>query len=104
VHHPIKKVLHKNHKSKYGDVLVYFFALVTPLFMAPQAIEIFKNHNATNVALITWVFFILADIVWIIYSVKHKLRPLLYGHALYLAVETVVVVGILMYSGNPIVK
>jgi uncharacterized protein with PQ loop repeat len=98
VHHPIKQTLHKKHKSKHSDALVYFFAIATPLFIIPQIIEIFKNQNAENVSLLTWTFFILADIVWIGYALRHRLMPLLYCHILYFGVEAAVVTGIVMYA------
>ncbi len=97
MHHPIKQTLHKNHKSKYSNTLVYFFATTTPLFMLPQAIEIYRSHHAANVALLTWLFFLVADIVWIIYGIKHKLMPLVYCHILYFSVEASIVVGIILY-------
>jgi uncharacterized protein with PQ loop repeat len=100
VHHTIKHTAHKKHKSKHGDALVYFFAFATPLFMIPQALEIFKNQSADNISLTTWVFFILADFVWIAYAIRHRLRPILYGHLLYLGIEAPIVTGILMYPGN----
>jgi uncharacterized protein with PQ loop repeat len=97
MHHPIKQTLHKDHQSKYSNALVYFFATTTPLFMLPQAIEIFRSHHAVNVALLTWVFFLLADVVWIFYGVKHKLKPLVYCHILYFVVEAFIVAGIIIY-------
>ncbi len=98
VHYPIKQTLHINHASKYSSALVYFFATTTPLFMLPQAIEIFQRHKAENVALLTWLFFLIADIVWISYGIKHKLKPLVYCHILYFVVEATIVIGILKYK------
>jgi uncharacterized protein with PQ loop repeat len=76
---------------------VYFFATATPLFMLPQAIEIYQSHQAVNVALLTWVFFLVADVVWIYYGIKHNLKPLVYCHVLYFAVEASIVAGIIIY-------
>jgi len=63
MHHPIKQTIHVGHSSKCSNALIYFFATATPLFMVPQAIEILKSRSSENVALLTWVFFLVADIV-----------------------------------------
>ena len=84
-------------KQNLDTKLVYFFGLVTPLFMIPQAVVIFMSQSAENISLIMWAFFIVADIVWIIYGLPRKIMPLVYSHALYLVVELAVVAGILLY-------
>ena len=84
-------------KQDADTKLVYFFGLVTPLFMIPQAVVIFMSQSAVNISLIMWAFFLLADIAWIIYGAHHKINPLIYSHALYFAVELAVVIGIVIY-------
>lgn len=91
-------IKNKIKKQQLDTKLVYFFGLVTPLFMVPQAVAIFLNQSAANISLIMWTFFLLADIVWIIYGVRHKIKPLVYSHILYFVVELAVVVGIVAYS------
>lgn len=85
-------------KQEIDTKLVYIFGLATPLFMIPQAVAIFFNKNAANISLVMWSFFLLADVVWIIYGVHHKIRPLVYSHALYFIVESVIIAGIVLYS------
>ncbi len=65
--------------------------------MIPQALTIWSNKSAANVSLITWIFFMLADIAWISYGVRNKIRPLIFGHSFYFVVESTVVLGILLY-------
>lgn len=84
-------------KNEADTKLVYFFGLVTPLFMIPQAYTIFRKEDASNVSLIMWIFFLLADAVWIAYGVKHAIKPLVYSHSLYIVVEVFIVAGILIY-------
>jgi uncharacterized protein with PQ loop repeat len=84
--------------SRFENFLIYFFSITTPLFMLPQVYEIFHNHSAVNVALATWVYFVLADLVWMGYGIKHHIMPLIVCHLLYLFIESVIVVGILFYS------
>lgn len=85
-------------KQELDTKLVYFFGLVTPLFMIPQAIAIFQNQSAVNISIAMWVFFLIADIIWIIYGMHRNIKPLVYSHALYFVVELAVVAGIVIYA------
>ena len=85
-------------KQELDTKLVYFFGLVTPLFMIPQAVAIFYNQSAVNISVVMWLFFLIADVVWIIYGMHRNIKPLVYSHALYFIVELVVVAGIMLYA------
>lgn len=80
------------------DYVIYFFSIVAPLFEIPQLLEIFKNKSAEDVALVTWVFFLVDNIVWIIYGVKKSNWPIIISSVLFLIIEAAIVVGIFLYS------
>lgn len=96
LHRAIKKNA-KTKKDSY-DYLVYFFAVATPLFELPQAITIYTNQSAENVSIFTWMFFLVADVVWLIYAIRHRLPPLAALYVIFLLVEASIVIGIIMYS------
>lgn len=91
------KHLHQKKKKDVFDYLVYFFMVATPLFELPQVWDIYSNKSAQDVSLITWGFFFVANIAWIVYAVRNKLLPLLIAYSLYLVTEGLIVVGILLY-------
>ena len=68
------------------------------MFELPQAWRIYTTHSAADVSLSTWSFFVAANIVWIIYAVRNKLRLLVGIYSLYMAIECSIVAGILLYS------
>src|SRR5215203_1190174 len=70
-HHHVHHIHKKKTKDRY-DYLVYFFTLATPMFELTQAVEIYSSKSAVNVAVPMWVFFVISDIVWLGYAVKHK--------------------------------
>lgn len=80
------------------DYVIYFFSIVAPLFEIPQLLEIFNNKSAEDVAVATWIFFLVDNIVWIIYGVKKNNWPIIISSGLFLIVEGLIVVGIFMYS------
>lgn len=92
VHHTPKK------KKQPFDYIVYFFMVATPLFEIPQAIAIYSSKSAASVSLITWVFFFVASVVWMVYAVRNKLLPIFITYSLYFVMEAIIIVGILKYS------
>lgn len=96
--HPHVSRLRKKQPKTSFDFVVYFFTVATPLFELPQAIAIYNSKSAVNVSIWTWLFFLVADVVWIGYALRHKIRPLVVMYSFYLVVELSIVVGILMYS------
>lgn len=93
----LQKAIKKQKKDVF-DYLVYFFAVAAPLFELPQAITIYANQSAENVSILTWGFFLVADVVWLLYAIRHRLPPLVLLYIIYLLVEASIVVGIIIYS------
>lgn len=95
----------KNHPKKtnqlektFFDFVIYFFAFTTPLFEAPQAYIIYSNRNASNVSTATWMYFVIASLVFLIYSIKQRIKPLIMAYSMYLIIEIVIVAGIIRYG------
>lgn len=87
----------KPHKEPF-DYIVYFFTIATPLFELPQAIDIYTSQDAGSVSLLTWGFFVLDNLVWIVYALRRRLMPLFISTLLYLAIEISIVIGVIAYS------
>lgn len=88
----------KNKEHKYIiDRVVMFTGLIGPLASIPQAIQIYSTQDAEGVSLVTWVFFIFTNGALLIYALVHRLPPLIISNIFWVAIEVVVVLGILMY-------
>jgi len=97
--HNRKLAHHTNSKQKTPfDYVIYFFSFATPLFELPQAYVIYAHHAAENVSIWSWGFFLIDNIIWILYALRTKMRPLLITSVLYLIIELSVVIGIVIYS------
>jgi uncharacterized protein with PQ loop repeat len=95
-HHATRRQ-HGSHRQPF-DYIIYLFTFATPLFELPQAYDIYSNHSAANVSTLTWSFFVVDNLVWIVYAARKRLWPVLISSVLYLLIESSVVVGILRYS------
>ncbi len=96
LHHIQKKT--KNQSDSLMEVVLYFFVFTTPLFEIPQAILIYTNKSADGVSLLTWGYFAVSSVVWLIYGLREKLKPIIFAYSSYLVIELIIVAGILKYS------
>ena len=98
-HLAVHKHIHRKLKKQFFDYyVVYFFTIATPLFELPQLITIYRSHDAHNVSWSTWGFFLLASIIFSIYSYRERIRPMLITSVLFGVIELGIVIGIVMYS------
>lgn len=87
----------KKHKDRL-DKIVYFFAFAAPAFEIPQLITIYSQHSAKDVSLLTWRFFAISSFVWLVYGIRHQLKPIIVSYLLFTVVEAVTAVGIMLYK------
>ena len=80
---------------------VEMFALVAgiiqPLITLPQIITIYSNHSATDVSLLTWLGYLFFGITFLFYGVVFKLKPIWIGQIIWVTMQTITVIGILLY-------
>ncbi len=79
------------------DKIVLFSAFLMPLIELPQLLEIYTKKSAENVSLFTWGFFVIFGIPWLIYGIIHKQKPVIVLYALWVLVDSTIVLGILLY-------
>ena len=63
----------------------------------PQIYTIWTSKNAAGVSLLTWALYVGASLVWFVYGMAVKNRPLAVTGALWILVELGVIIGILKY-------
>lgn len=80
------------------DKAMLVVAIVHPLSALPQVFDIYSNQSAENVSLVTWVSFMLIGIIYTIYAVIHRLKPMIISQILWYAVDLSIIIGILMYG------
>ena len=96
-HSIIRKRTNKSDFAKFIDKTVLLTAFLAPLIEIPQLLEIYINKSSANVSLLTWSFFVLFGIPWLIYGIIHKEKPIIVLYALWILIDSLIVVGILIY-------
>lgn len=72
--------------------------IIQPIITLPQIIQIYGSQSAQDVSLLTWLGYLLFGIIFLIYGAVFKLRPIFYGQIIWVTMQTITVVGILIYS------
>jgi uncharacterized protein with PQ loop repeat len=95
----MKKGLEPSEPGPLVGRLVYLAAFIGPLSVIPQVAEIwFVDHNAKGVSLVTWLSFTILSMIWLIYGLQRRDRPLIISNALWVVGELIVVAGAIHYD------
>jgi uncharacterized protein with PQ loop repeat len=85
--------------SKYTTLtkLVLAMAIIEPLMTLPQVYEVWVKKQTQGVSLLTWSFYLIAAVIWLLYGFKIRDKPLIIASTLWIVVELVVVLGLIIY-------
>ena len=87
----------ENYK-KTTEHLALIAGILQPMMTLPQAWKIYTTHSAAGVSLATWVGYAVLGLVFLVYGIVHKLRPIALTQVIWFTLQMIVVVGILKYG------
>lgn len=105
-HLDIRKRIHKKHE-KYPspdklkrniDRLVYASVIIIPLLNIHQIYKIWIYQDASGVSVITWFGFAVFAVVWLIYGIIHKEKPLIFLNIGLIITQVLIAIGALIYG------
>lgn len=98
-HHRVR-ILHLSKKQQKQLIkrTVLAIAVIEPAMTLPQIYEIWVKQQAEGVSSTTWGLYISAAVVWLLYGLQLKDKPLIISSVLWIITEVAVVVGTLIYS------
>jgi uncharacterized protein with PQ loop repeat len=73
-------------------------AVIHPMTALPQVFQIYLTRSAQDVSLITWLSFMLLGVIFLVYALLHRIRPMIVTQILWFVVDLLVVVGVLLYG------
>lgn len=81
------------------DRIVTIVAFIGPLTSVPQILEIWVvDKSAAGVSVITWTLFVLMAVIWLLYGIVHKQRPIIISNALWIVAQSLIVLGALRFD------
>lgn len=99
-HHAARKKIHFTKKQKRTLLTrtVLAIAIIEPMLTIPQIYEIWVNNNAGGVSSLTWGLYTIPAIVWLMYGMQLKDKPLVISSTLWIGMELIVFTGSIMYA------
>ncbi len=98
-HHILHFHLSRKKKITLFDRVVMVAAVLYPLSGIPQAFNVFKG-NVDGVSVVSWLSFMAFSILFLVYGIVHKIKPMIVTNILWLFVDGLVVWGILLNTQN----
>ena len=89
---------HPDKWKRLIDKLVYVVGIAGPVMTLPQVTKIWLNKNAAGISLPTWITYAAASLIWTVYGVIHKDKPITISSLMFVVVNLLVVVGALIYG------
>ncbi|MBM3271682.1 PQ-loop repeat-containing protein [Candidatus Kaiserbacteria bacterium] len=80
------------------DHLMYGIALMSPMVLVPQVVQLYTTQSTDGLSLYTWSLLTVINILWTTYSIVHREWPMLISSSLMGFLDIVIVVGILLFS------
>ncbi|MDP2655552.1 MAG: SemiSWEET family transporter [bacterium] len=83
--------------KRFLDYLMYGVSVFAPFALMPQIVSIYRDHQTQGVSLETWVLLTAFSILWTIYGIVHKDKPIIITHSLFMILDGSIVIGILLF-------
>ena len=80
------------------DKIIFIFGVAGPILTLPQVYKIWHYHTAAGVSAFSWAAMALISILWIMYGLVHKDKPITYTYILWLFINSAVAIGAIIYS------
>ncbi len=70
-------------------------AIAYPLSSLPQVIDVFRGESE-GVSILSWSMFAFFSLLFIIYGLIHKVKPMVVTNALWFVAQSLIVIGVLI--------
>ncbi len=88
----------KRKRIEYLDKFLIVLAIVAPIVSLLHVYEIYSTQSAAGVSIITWTFYFVTAIPWLVYGFVHDAKPIIIAYTLWLVVDALVILAALAYS------
>lgn len=85
----------KKHVTTF-DKVMFCAAFLYPFTGIPQVIQVI-NGNTDGVSVLSWAGFALFVSIFLIYSIIHKIKPMIITYTMWWIIDVAVVIGVLVH-------
>lgn len=105
-HYHIRKRMYEKHEpfphpdrtKRVLDRAIYGVVILAPIMNLPQLFKIWLNENAAGVSFASWASFSVFSLVWFVYGIVHKEKPLVVMNFALMLIQAAIAVGVILYG------
>jgi MtN3 and saliva related transmembrane protein len=87
----------KSRTIRFVDGMIYVTGVLGPFASLPQLIEIWVHKNAAGVSAFSWTGYTIGTVLWLIYGVVHREKPIIITQVLWLVFNVLITIGAFIY-------
>lgn len=80
------------------DKAVFLVGFFGAIIYLPQLLKIWVGKNVSGISLVSWIGIFLGSIIWVLYGIAHKQKPIIYINIILALMQILIVIGIFIYS------
>ncbi|MDD3481008.1 MAG: PQ-loop domain-containing transporter [Patescibacteria group bacterium] len=92
-----KKHSHEDDWKNKFDRFVLIVSIFGPVTTLPQIYDIFSTQSAVGVSALTWILYTTLCLIWLTYGVIHKLKPVIVSNTLWVTLQSLIIIGAVIY-------
>ncbi len=96
IHHPQHRIRKVN--PDYIDSVMSVVAVISPLAIIPQIVQIYQTKDVEGISLVTWMFSVLTSIIWVVYGLHHKDKPIIFNSVMGAVFCSAIALGVIIYK------
>jgi len=89
---------HPDKYKRFLDKSIYAVGISGPLMTIPQLLSVWVEKSVDGLSLLSWSWYFITAIVWLIYAIVHKEKPLIVTNILWIIIHFFIVLGIIIYN------
>lgn len=98
VYSNLEEYPHPDKLKHFVDKLVMFAGVVGVIMTFPQIWLIYFEKTAVGLSVVSWISYWVIGMVWLLYGIIHKERPIIVINAIWFFLHLSIIIGIFMYG------
>ena len=89
---------HPQKVKRVYDNVIYIAVILAPIMNLPQLWKIWSGKEAAGVSIISWVAFSFISVMWLIYGILHKEKPVIIMNLTLIFLQLSIALGAYLYG------
>jgi len=98
IHPKHEKYPHSNKWKKLLDGIIYPVSLFGPILVIPQVLKLWVEKDASSISLITFIMLLFPAILWVVYGMAHKEKPIIVSNYAWIIIYIAVIIATILYG------